>query len=184
MKYTGSFTFSHLLLIILIFASAISCNQADDNDDDEIIVENQNVIGRWKSIEQSDSIDHIVRQLIFESDSTYIYEISEFISIPPPENFPGPLYVLISAKNYIGHYFIDGRNLSLQPDTQINTDFIFEDSDTLKINSFIFEECKFEIVDTFLTLRYTTYRANTPLTNSILFQKIDGQELVTTLNAH
>lgn len=179
MKYTGSFTFGHLLLIILIFASVISCNQ----DEDEVIAENQNIIGRWKSIEHSDSIDHIERQLIFESDSTYKYEISEFSSIPPPENFPGPLYVLISTEHYIGHYFIDGRNLSLQPDTQINTDYLFEDSDTIKIDSFIFEECKFEIVDNFLTLRYTTYRANTPLTNSILFQKKYGQDLVTTLNA-
>lgn len=162
-----------------MFASVISCNQ----DEDEVIVENQNIIGRWKSIEQSDSIDHIERQLIFESDSTYKYEISKFISIPPPEDYLGPLYVLISTENYIGQYFIDGRNLSLQADTQINTNFLFEDSDTIKIDSFIFEECKFEIVDTFLTLRYTTYRANTPLTSTILFQKIDGQDLVTRLNS-
>jgi len=168
MKNRNGFTFGQLLLIILFFASVISCNQ----DEDEVIVGNQNVIGRWKGIEHSDSINHIERQLIFKSDSTYKYEISEFISIPPPDDLPGLLYVLLSTDIYIGQYLIDGKNVSLQADTQINTNFLFERSDTIKIDSFIFEECKFEVLDTFLTLRYTTYRANTPIMSTIKFLKI------------
>jgi hypothetical protein len=61
----------------------------------------------------------------------------------------------------------------MKAETQINVDYLFETSDTINVDSFIYEECKFAVVDTVLTLNYTTYRANTPITSTIVFVKND-----------
>jgi hypothetical protein len=151
MKNRSGFTFGLILLIVLLFASLLSCNQ------DEIIVGNDNIVGKWKYVDVSDSIDHYEHLLIFESDSTFKYKISSYKSVPIPDTMPGPIYGLFTTEDYIGKYSINGNNLKMNADSlyfQLN---IFDLSVALEIDVSFYDGCKFTVVDTVLTLNYSEF---------------------------
>jgi len=170
MKNSSGFTFRPYLLIVMIFASIISCNQ------DEIIVDNYNIVGRWKYIDVSDSIDYYEHLLIFESDSTFKYKITNFKSILMPITKPDQIYGLYNTVTYAGKYLIDDNNLIMNADRgyiPTGTDFLWYVS---KIDVSFYDECNFSVVDTVLTLNYTTYKANKPIANKRSFVKYEEQD--------
>jgi hypothetical protein len=176
MQNTSGYTFGHLFLIVLLFASVISCNQ------DEILIEKYSILGQWKSLDVSDSINHYEHLLIFDNDSTFKYDYSSFIIMPSIEEFSSPSYLLLTKEKYVGRYFSNGKNLSMKADTQINIYYSLDGpTDTITIDSFPYEECKFEVVDTVLTIRYTMYRANTPMTSTDVYVKNDEKDLETKI---
>jgi len=164
MKNSSGFNLGLILPIVINFAFLISCNQ------DEIIVENYNIVGKWKYVDVSDSIDHYEHLLIFESDSTFKYKISDFKSVSIPD-MPSPFYGLFTTENYVGKYTINGNNLNMNADSLYFRYEIFDLSTSIKIDVSFYDACIFTIVDTVLTLNYTTYKANKPIVNMRAFVK-------------
>jgi hypothetical protein len=170
MKNRNGFNFGLFLLIVLMFVSLISCEL------DEIIVDNYNIFGKWKYVDVSDSIDHYEHLLIFESDSTFQYKISNFKYVTLPGNIPGPIYGLYSTDNYVGNYSVNGNNLNLNADSIYFWWVVFDWSLAKKIDISFYDECKFMVVDTLLTINYTTYKENKPITKKRTFVKYDDAQ--------
>lgn len=152
-----------------MFVSMISCNQ------DEIIINNYNIVGKWNYLDLSDSIDHYEHFLIFESDSTFQYKISDFKSISIPD-MPSPFYALFTTEKYTGKYTTIGNDLRMNADSLYFHYGIFDLSTSIKIDVSFYDECNFTVVDTVLTLNYTTYKENKPIANKRVFVKYEEQD--------
>lgn len=169
MKNSSGFTFRHFLLIVMIFTFLISCNK------DDIILDNYNIVGKWKYIDVSDSIDYYEHLLIFESDSTFEYKFTKFKSILPI-NTPDQNYGLNTTFTYTGKFLIDDNNLIMNADTiyfPTGQPFLLW---VFKVDVTFYDECNFSVVDTVLTLNYTTYKANKPIANRRSFIKYEEQD--------
>lgn len=169
MKNSSGFAFRPFLLIVMISVSLLSCNQ------DEIVVDNYNIVGKWKFVDFTDSIDHYEHLLIFESDSTFKYKISDYKSVSIPD-MSSPFYALFTTDNYVGKYTINGNNLKMNADSLYFRYEIFDLFASMEIDVSFYDECRFTVVDTVLTLNYTTYKANKPIANKRAFVKYEEQD--------
>lgn len=163
MKNSSGFTFRPFLLIVMIFTSLISCNNN--------LLDNHNIVGKWKYIDVSDSIDY-EHLLIFESDSTFKYMFTKL----KPINIPDQNYGLNTTFTYTGKFLIDDNNLIMNADTNYFPTGLPDLLWVFKVDVTFYDECNFSEVDNVLTLYYTTYKVNKPIVNKRSFIKYEEQD--------